>query len=103
MLRRISEPPVWLERDRLGDRMVSTPRNGRRLSLWFGEFLLIAIIMFGFVMLSSAIFSEPRAVPERVALKGHTQVVEAWPFHLTGACSRRADGTIRCGSGIWVA
>ena len=84
MLRRTTEPPVLLGPDRFGDDLASTRRYGRRLSLWFGELLLIAIVIFGFVMVSSAIFSEHRGAPERVALKGHTQVVEALAFSPDG-------------------
>jgi WD40 repeat protein len=84
MPQRTVEPPVWLGSDRFGDHVASKRRYGRRVSLWIGEFLLVAIVVVGFVMLSSAIFSEQRAAPERVALKGHTQVVEALAFSPDG-------------------
>ncbi len=84
MLRRTTEPAEWCGNDRFAGYAVSKRRYGRRLSLWLGEFLLIAIVVVGFVMLTSAIFSEQRPAPERVALKGHTQVVEALAFSPDG-------------------
>ena len=101
MLRRTIGPPILLGTDRFGDDLASTRRYGRRLSLWFGELLLIAIVIFGFVMLIIGnLLGTASAAPERVALKGHTQVVEALAFSPDGGCSRPAAGTIPCESGI---
>jgi WD40 repeat protein len=85
MLRRISEPAEWCGNDRFVGYAASRRSSGRRVSLWLGEILLIAIVVVGFVMMTSAIFSEQRAAPERVALKGHTQVVEALTFSPDGS------------------
>ena len=84
MPRRQVELPGWSWNDRLDEPEASTGMLGKRASLWLGEFLLVAIVIVGFVMVTSAIFSEQGPAPERVALKGHTQVVEAVAFSPDG-------------------
>jgi WD40 repeat protein len=70
--------------DQLDEPEFPTGNLRKRASLWLGEILLVAIVIVGFVMVTSAIFSEPGAKPERVALKGHTEVVEAVAFSPDG-------------------
>jgi WD40 repeat protein len=70
--------------DQLDEPESSTGILGKRASLWLGEILLVAIVIVGFVMVTSVIFSEPASAPQRVALKGHTQVVEAVAFSPDG-------------------
>lgn len=84
MPRHQAEIPVWRGQDRMGDATGSTSVHGKKLSLWLGEILLVGIVIFGFVMLTSAIFKEPGHKPEHFALTGHTQVVEAVAFSPDG-------------------
>jgi WD40 repeat protein len=70
--------------DRLDEPAIARGFHSKRASLWFGEILLVAIVVVGFAMVTSVIFSEQREEPERVALKGHTQVVEAVAFSPDG-------------------
>lgn len=58
--------------------------HGKRFSIRFGEFLLAGIVIVGFVVVTSAIFSEQSPAPERAALTGHTQVVEGLAFSPDG-------------------
>lgn len=57
---------------------------GNRASLWLGQVLLVVIVVVGFVMLTSTVFSDQGPPPVRVALKGHTQLVEAIAFSPDG-------------------
>ena len=62
----------------------------KRLSLLIGELLLVAIMIVGFVILTSVIFSEQRPALERVALDEITHDVAALAFSPDGrtlACS----------------
>ena len=84
MLRRQVERTEWAWRDELDEPDIRTAMLARRASQWLGQLLLVAIVILGFVMVSSAILSEQGPAPERVALKGHTQVVEAVAFSPDG-------------------
>jgi WD40 repeat protein len=84
MPRRTFEPPGWSANDRRGDHTLSSWDHGRKLSLWFGEFLLAAIVIVGFISLTSVIFAEQRPASERLALNENTQIVEALAFSPDG-------------------
>jgi WD40 repeat protein len=84
MRRRPFELPGQFGTDRFGASIVSRNAPRRRVSLFFGEFLLVTIVVLGFIVLTSAIFSEPSAPLDKVALKGHTQGVEALAFSPDG-------------------
>jgi WD40 repeat protein len=85
MPRRQVERTEWSWRDQLDEPEGSTGLVGKRASQWLGQLLLAAIVIVGFVMVTSAIFTEQGPAPERVALKGHTQVVEAVAFSPDGS------------------
>ena len=84
MPRRQAEIPDWSGQDEMAEATGSTAIYGKKWSLWVGEILLVGIVIFGFVMLTSAIFKEPGPRPERLALTGHTQVVEGVAFSPDG-------------------
>ena len=84
MPRRQAEVPGWSGIDRFDDPVVTVGIARRHFSLWVGEILLVAIVIAGVVMVSSAIFSGPAAAPSELALKGHTQVIEAVAFSPDG-------------------
>jgi WD40 repeat protein len=84
MPRRQVERTEWSWDDRREEPEITTGILRKRASLWLGEILLFAIVVLGFVMVTSAIFSDQGPAPERVALKGHTQVVEAIAFSPDG-------------------
>ncbi len=84
MPRRQAELPGWSGIDRADDPGMPTGTTAKRLSLWLGEILLVVIVIVGFVMVTSAVFSEPTEAPERASLKGHTQAIEAVSFSPDG-------------------
>ena len=84
MLRRQIELPESSRNDRAVDRGMPKAGRPKKSSVWLGEFFLVGIVVAGFVILTSVIFSEPGPAPERVALQGHTQVVEALAFSPDG-------------------
>jgi WD40 repeat protein len=90
MPRRTFEPPGWSANDRFGDHVLSRSAPGKKLSLWFGEFLLAAIVIIGFVAVTSAIFSQKSPGLEQLAGAVNPSVVEALAFSPDGnklACS----------------
>jgi WD40 repeat protein len=84
MPRRQVEATEWSCRDSLEEPDYSAGIVGKRASLWLGEILLVAIVVVGIVMVTSAIFTDQGPPTERVALKGHTLVVESIAFSPNG-------------------
>jgi WD40 repeat protein len=84
MRQRQVEQTEWSSSDQLDEPEASMGMLGKRASQWLGQLLLAAIVIVGFVMVTSAVFTDKSPAPERVALKGHTQVVEAVAFSPDG-------------------
>ena len=81
---RTLDPMDWFGDDRSGDRAKRVSTDARRLPFWAGELFLVAIVLASLVTIFSAVFSSKVEPSGRVALTGHTHLVEAVAFSPDG-------------------
>src|SRR5262249_16006900 len=70
--------------DQYGEHSKQVSTGSRRLPLWTGEMFLVVIVVTTLALLSSTLFSESADSNGRVALTGHTHLVESVAFSPDG-------------------